>query len=90
MTTKSDIVAAVAASLGKPQSLTKDFVDASIDAIATALVAGEKVQIAGLGVFEVKATKARTGRNPQTGQPVPIAAGKKLAFKAASDLKGRL
>lgn len=90
MTTKSEIIDAVASALGQPKGTTKDIVDGAFGYVANALVAGEKVQIAGLGVFEVKATAARLGRNPATGEPVNIPAGKKISFKPAADLKAKL
>lgn len=49
-----------------------------------------KVPVAGVGTFHVKTTKARTGRNPATGQPIEIPAKKKVTFKASSELDGTL
>lgn len=89
MTTKSDIIAAVASGTGNTQATTKTIIDAAVDTIAAALVAGEKVQIAGLGTFTVKPTEARTARNPRDGSPVEIEAGFKISFKTASDLKAK-
>ena len=57
------------------------------DAIENALAAGEKVQIAGFGSFETRQRAARTGKNPQTGEAVAIAACKAPAFKAGKALK---
>ncbi len=51
------------------------------------LKAGERVRIAGLGVIEVKNRAARMGRNPATGKPIQIKASKKVAFRAAKELK---
>lgn len=51
------------------------------------LVAEGEVSIPGFGVFRVKATEARTGRNPQTGEALEIAASKKVSFKVAKGLK---
>lgn len=90
MTTKSDVIDAVSAITGQTKSATKDIVDAAFNHVAEALASGNKVQIAGLGIFDVKATKARTGRNPATGEPVNIAAGRKITFKPAADLKAKL
>ncbi|TJW14376.1 MAG: HU family DNA-binding protein [Mesorhizobium sp.] len=90
MTTKTEIAARVAADTGMTKADAASAVNATIDAIAAALVAGDKVQMAGLGVFGVKATAARQGRNPRTGETVNIAAGRKVTFKPAADLKGRL
>ncbi|PFX90020.1 DNA-binding protein [Bacillus mycoides] len=60
---------------------------AVLDAITTALANEEKVQILGFGTFEVRERSARTGRNPQTGEEMQIAASKALAFKAGKELK---
>ena len=51
------------------------------------LKAGERVRIGGLGIIEVKNRPARTGRNPATGASIDIAASKKVAFRAAKELK---
>lgn len=90
MTTKNEISARVAAETGMTKVDAATEVNSMVDAIADTLVSGEKVQIAGLGVFSVKATAARQGRNPRTGDTVQIAAGRKVTFKPAADLKGRL
>ncbi|WP_080000487.1 HU family DNA-binding protein (plasmid) [Bacillus cereus] len=58
-----------------------------LDTITTALANGEKVQILGFGTFEVRERSARTGRTPQTGEEMQIAASKVPAFKAGKELK---
>ncbi|SEB23380.1 HU family DNA-binding protein [Bacillus nitratireducens] len=60
---------------------------AVLDAITNALANEEKVQILGFGTFEVRERSARTGRNPQTGEAMQIAASKVPAFKAGKELK---
>lgn len=65
------------------ETLLTDFVET----LTGHLKAGERVRIAGLGIIEVKHRAARTGRNPATGAAIEIAASKKLAFRAAKDLK---
>jgi DNA-binding protein HU-beta len=62
-------------------------VNAFVVTIEDALRQGEKVQLMGFGTFEVRERKARKGRNPQTGVPLNIAAGKAPAFKAGKALK---
>lgn len=62
-------------------------VAAVFDAIEEALVSGDKVQLIGFGTFETRERAARTGKNPQTGEPVEIAACKVPAFKAGKALK---
>ena len=58
-----------------------------VESITNALAAGEKVQLIGFGTFEVRERAARTGRNPQTGEEMQIAASKVPAFKAGKELK---
>jgi DNA-binding protein HU-beta len=48
---------------------------------------GERVKIAGLGILQVRDRPARMGRNPRTGEPVEIKAGRKVAFRTARKLK---
>lgn len=88
---KSEFVDALAESTG----MTKADAARAIDAIfatdngiiAKALKAGTRVQITGFGTFESKARKARTGRNPRTGQTIQIKASKTPGFKAGKGLK---
>ena len=56
-------------------------------AIEEAVAAGDKVQLVGFGTFEVRERAARTGRNPQTGAEIKIAASKQPAFKAGKAFK---
>jgi DNA-binding protein HU-beta len=65
-------------------------VQATFDAIAEALAAGEEVNLPGFGKFTVKHTAAREGRNPATGATIAIPAGKKPAFSAGKGLKDRV
>lgn len=61
-----------------------------VDAVAAAIARGDEVSLPGLGKFKVKDTAARTGRNPQTSEPMEIAAGRKVSFTPAKGLKDRL
>ncbi|MFF2884940.1 HU family DNA-binding protein [Bacillus toyonensis] len=62
-------------------------IQAVVETITNALANEEKVQILGFGTFEVRERSARTGRNPQTGEEMQIAASKAPAFKAGKELK---
>ncbi|MBR5569264.1 MAG: HU family DNA-binding protein [Oscillospiraceae bacterium] len=84
---KTEIISAIAEKAGLTKKDAERALNATIDTIAAALAQGDKVQIAGLGSFEVKTREARTGRNPQTGETIQIAASKLPAFKAAKALK---
>lgn len=72
------------------KSQSKEIVDDLRDSIVKHLMAGDKVALYGLGTFEVKATAPRVGRNPQTGESIPIPAGKKISFKVAKAAKATL
>ena len=84
---KTELIAAIAEKAGLTKKDAERAVNATIDAITESLAKGDKVQVAGLGSFEVKNREARTGRNPQTGETIQIAASKLPAFKAAQALK---
>ena len=58
-----------------------------LDAIQDALAKGDKVALAGFGMFSVRSRPARTGRNPQTGESIEIGASKSPAFKAGKTLR---
>lgn len=60
------------------------------DAIAEAVASGERVQVTGFGSFDIKAREARVGRNPKTGEPVEIAASKRVVFTPAQTLKEKI
>ncbi len=62
-------------------------VETMLEAIRGSLKKKEAVTISGFGTFRVKETKARTGRNPKTGETIQIPAKKKIAFRASKELK---
>lgn len=84
---KTDLVNVVAAATELTKKDVEAVINATVDAISTALKDGDKVQLIGFGTFEVKDVAAREGRNPRTGEPITIAAGKKPAFSASKALK---
>ena len=61
--------------------------EALIDDITKNLKKGNRIRIAGLGILQVRKRPARMGRNPATGEAIKIKASKKIAFRAAKDLK---
>lgn len=65
-------------------------VQATIDSIQRALAEGDKVSISGFGVFEVVHRPERDGRNPQTGEPIKIAASNNVKFKPGKGLKDKI
>ena len=81
----------LAASLADEHHLTKKagqvLLHGLVDLITKHLKKGERIRIAGLGILQVRKRAARMGRNPATGEAIQIKAGKKVAFRAAKDLK---
>jgi DNA-binding protein HU-beta len=58
-----------------------------VSAITKHLKKGDRIRIGGLGILQVRKRAARMGRNPATGEPIQIKASKKVAFRAAKELK---
>lgn len=85
--TKADIVNKLSDSVGLSKKDSVAAVDAVIASITKALSKGESVQLVGFGSFNVRKRAARTGRNPQTGASIKIAARKVPSFKAGKGLK---
>ena len=79
----SDLATAVAKELGVSAAKGREAVDAVIGQISASLINKEDVTLRGFGSFKVKQTKARIGRNPQTGAELQIPAGEKVTFKAS-------
>ena len=90
MMNKTELIAAAAERSGLTKKDAEKALNAAIDAITAALVAGDKVQVSGFGIFEVKAREARVGRNPRTGEAMEIAASKVPGLKASKTLKDAL
>jgi DNA-binding protein HU-beta len=90
MTTNAEMTAALATKLNLPKAEAKRITDGYHELIADHLALGEEISLTGIGKLEVKATAAREGRNPRTGETVQIEAGKKVAFKVSKTLKDRL
>ena len=84
---KTELIAAAAESAGLSKKDTEKVVSAVFEAIASAMAKGERVQVAGFGIFEVKEREARVGRNPHTKETIQIPATRVPAFKASKTLK---
>lgn len=84
---KRDIIDHVHDRLGGTKVQAEEAVKGVIEAITEALADHEKVSIAGLGIFEAKLRKARTARNPRTGEPIEVPAMHVPKFRAAKALK---
>lgn len=87
---KTELVNVVAAEAAVSKKDAEAAVTATLNAIAEALKAGDKVQLLGFGTFEVKEVAAREGRNPKTGEVIKIDACKKASFSASKVLKDQL
>lgn len=86
----SDLAERLAAETGATKTDARKFVDGVFAAIADAAAKGEEISLNGFGKFKVKDSPAREGRNPATGEPMKIAASKKLTFAPAKAVKDRL
>lgn len=86
----SDIADTLAETHGLTKTDARKLVDGVFAAIADAAAKGDEVAINSFGKFKVKASPAREGRNPATGETIKIAASKKLTFAAAKAVKDRL
>lgn len=87
---KTELIAAVAANAEISKKDAAAAVSAVFEEIANAMAKGEKVSVIGFGNFEVRERAARTGKNPQTGEMIEIAACKVPAFKAGKALKDQV
>ena len=84
---KTELAAAVAEKTGLSKKDAERVVAATLETIAQTLQKGEKVQLSGFGIFEVKDRDARVGRNPHTKEAIQIPATRLPTFKASKTLK---
>ncbi len=89
---KGELIESVQKTLGKDTSkaFSERCVNAVIESITKGLKKDKTVQIIGFGTFTVKQRKARTGRNPQTGETITIKASKSVSFKPGQKLKNSI
>ncbi len=88
--TKAELVETVASKVDLPRAVAERAVNTVFDEVTEALKQGDKVNISGFGTFSVSERKARTGRNPKTGETIQIAASRAAKFKAGKTLKDSL
>lgn len=84
---KTELIAIIAAEAGISKAAAGKTLSAVTDSITSALKSGDSVTLIGFGTFKVSKRAARTGRNPQTGKEIKIAARKVPAFTAGKALK---
>jgi len=87
---KAELVEEVANQTGLTKKASRETVDAIISAITDSLAREEKVTLVGFGTFQVMERKARTGRNPQTGDEIQIPPKKVPKFKPGKGLRERV
>jgi DNA-binding protein HU-beta len=85
---KSELIDAIASGAKISKADAGRALDATIEGIHKALKKGERIGLVGFGSFSVNKRAARTGRNPQTGKEIKIAAKKVIKFKAGAELAG--
>jgi len=85
--TKKDIVLRITDLTGIKQVDVKKIVQRTFDVIIESLVRSEKVELRNFGVFKIKERKARFGRNPRTGESVPVPPRKVVVFKPGLEMK---
>ena len=84
---KVDLIEAVHATIGGTKVQAEQAVEKIIESIIDSLKKGEEVSVAGLGIFSAKERKARTARNPRTGEAIQVPAMRVPKFRAAKGLK---
>lgn len=84
---KAEIVDVVAKTADITKVAAATAINCALETIAAHVNKGGKVTFVGFGTFTQKSRKARTGRNPQTGEPIKIAASKSMSFKASKTAK---
>ena len=87
---KAELIDAIAADAGLSKADAKKALDGFINATSAALKGGDRISLVGFGSFSVSSRDARTGRNPQTGKEIKIAAKKVVKFKAGAELAGKV
>ncbi len=85
--TKAEIATHLSEKIGLSKREAKEFVESFFEEIKATLESGEAVKISGFGGFELKDKSERPGRNPKTGEDIPIAARRVVTFRAGQKLK---
>ena len=88
--TKADIVEKVYEKIGFSKKEASELVELVFDSLKDVLISGEKVKISGFGNFIVQSKNERMGRNPQTGEQMPISARRRLTFRPSQVLRAML
>jgi DNA-binding protein HU-beta len=87
---KAELIDAMASDSGLSKADAKKALEGFVNATTGALKKGDRISLVGFGSFSVSNRAARTGRNPQTGKEIQIAAKNVVRFKAGSELSGKV
>lgn len=88
--TKAEMAERLFERVGLNKREAKEFVDTFFEALAEALERGDQVKLSGFGNFGLRKKNQRPGRNPKTGQEIPISARRVVTFRAGQKLKARV
>jgi DNA-binding protein HU-beta/integration host factor subunit beta len=88
--TKRDLVGEISSRTGLSQVETKKIVECFLDAVARSLIEGNNIEIRGFGRFKIRSRNGYKARNPRTGEPIKVEAGKKPVFEPSKELKKAL
>jgi integration host factor subunit alpha len=88
--TRADLAEAVVQKVGLPRNESQELIELILDEIALSLARGEAVKLSSFGSFGVRQKGQRIGRNPKTGEEVPITPRKVLVFKPSNIMKDRI
>ncbi len=88
--TKADMAERLYSEVGLNKREAKEFVDAFFEAMRATLAKGEQVKLSGFGNFDLRQKKERPGRNPKTGEEIPISARRVVTFRQGQKLKDRV
>ncbi|HAJ71009.1 MAG TPA: integration host factor subunit alpha [Methylophilaceae bacterium] len=88
--TKADLADLLFEQVGLNKREAKDMVEAFFEEVRTALEAGDSVKLSGFGNFELRKKSERPGRNPKTGEEIPITARRVVTFHASQKLKSKV
>lgn len=88
--TKSDMAERLFMNVGLNKREAKEFVDAFFETMRETLARGEQVKLSGFGNFDLRQKNQRPGRNPKTGEEIPISARRVVTFRQGQKLKVRV
>jgi len=88
--TKADIADRLFDEVGLNKREAKEFVDSFFEAVRNALEGGENVKLSGFGNYQLRDKNQRPGRNPKTGEEIPISARRVVTFRPGQKLRARV